>query len=59
MKMTVVVQYLGHVIHAGGLPTFRTVEIELTPEQQKQLILSQDEYFGTVVFQESKPSSAA
>jgi len=47
-SMTVLVQYLGHVIHAGGSVTYRTVDIELTDEQVKALELKVDEEYGPV-----------
>ena len=50
MKLTVVIQYHGHVIHAGGCTTYRTVVLELTEEQTKQLALKQDEDYGPVEF---------
>ncbi|MGK0705152.1 hypothetical protein ACSFCW_16970 [Yokenella regensburgei] len=48
--MTVLVQYLGHVIHAGGSVTYRTVEIDLTYDQVKALELKADEEYGPVIF---------
>lgn len=47
-SMTVLVQYLGHVIHAGGSVTYRAVDIELTEEQVKALELKTDEEYGLI-----------
>lgn len=49
-SLTVVIQYVGHVINAGGCVTYRSVEIKLTPDQMKLLELSTDEYYGPVSF---------
>lgn len=48
MKMIVMIQYVGHVVHAGGAVNYRTVEIELHEEQAKLLRLNDDEHFGPV-----------
>ena len=48
MTMTVMIQYFGHVVHAGGSTTYRAVTIELTDEQVAQLILQEDEAFGVI-----------
>ncbi|HCJ9395008.1 TPA: hypothetical protein NV922_001314 [Escherichia coli] len=47
-SLTVMVQYVGHVVNAQGSVTYRKVDIELTPEQQQKLVLSPDEYYGPV-----------
>ena len=47
--LTVVVQYMGHVINAGGLVSYRTVTLELTEEQQQKLQLKDDEHYSVVV----------
>lgn len=46
--LTVMVQYVGHVINAGGAVNYRTVEVALTPEQQQRLKLQRDEYYGPI-----------
>jgi len=33
MKITVMIQYYGHVIHAAGSMTYRAVSLTLTDEQ--------------------------
>lgn len=48
MKLTFLIQYYGHVIHAEGSVKYRTVDIELTPEQKQKLKLVKDEDFGVV-----------
>lgn len=48
MKMIVMVQYVGHVVHAGGSVNYRAVEIELTDEQSKMLKLNDDEHYANV-----------
>lgn len=47
-SLTVMVQYVGHVVNAMGSVTYRKIDIELTTEQQKKLILNPDEYYGPV-----------
>ncbi len=55
MKMTVVIQYIGHVIHAGGSVTYRRVTLDLTPEQAEALdLLCEEESFGPVIFDEDE-----
>jgi hypothetical protein len=49
INVTVVTQYYGHVIHAGGNTTYRTVELQLTPEQTVALQLRDEEAYGTVI----------
>lgn len=51
MKMTVMIQYFGHVYHAGGYTKYRPVTVDLTPEQAKSLALRDDEDYGPVGFQ--------
>lgn len=54
MKITVVIQYVGHVVHAGGLTTYRTVEIELTDEQAGKLKLAcEDESYATAIISDT------
>lgn len=48
INITIVVQYVGHVVNAGGSISYRTVVLELTPEQENSLKLSQDEHYGLV-----------
>lgn len=48
MKITVMIQYIGHVVHCGGVVTYRAVEIELTDAQATMLRLDYDESFGVV-----------
>ena len=48
MKIIVMVQYVGHVVHAGGSVNYRAVEIELTDEQSKRLKLQEDEHYGSI-----------
>lgn len=50
-KITVMIQYFGHVINAQGNMTYRAVEIELTDEQSKKLKLKKDEDFGVVAIE--------
>lgn len=50
-KITVMIQYFGHVINAQGSITHRLVEIELTEEQSKKLKLKKDEDFGVVAIE--------
>ena len=56
MKLHVMVEYVGHVIHAGGSVTHRHVEIELTDEQKKKLKLDQDEHYGVFSIETEKES---
>ena len=51
INITVVVQYVGHVINAGGCVNYRTVVLELTPEQEVRLKLKQDEHYGPIVIE--------
>ena len=46
MRLTVMIQYLGHVIHAQGDITYRAVQIELTDEQADKLRLRKEEAYG-------------
>ncbi|MEL7628730.1 hypothetical protein AAGW04_06960 [Pectobacterium aroidearum] len=50
IKMTVMIQYMGHVVNAGGNIEYRAVELELTEQQSEALALQQDEYYGPVAF---------
>lgn len=51
MKICVMIQYVGHVINAGGVVTYRCVELELTPEQVDKLRLERDEFYATMSLQ--------
>lgn len=53
-KITVMIQYFGHVIHAQGNVTYRTVELELTEEQSKKLKLRKDEDYGPIAIEVSQ-----
>tara|TARA_R110000851_G_scaffold33896_1_gene90369 strand:- start:10067 stop:10225 length:159 start_codon:yes stop_codon:yes gene_type:complete len=46
MKVTVVIQDVSLVVNAQGQVSYRSVQVELTPEQEAQLSLQKDEYFG-------------
>lgn len=48
MKMTVMIQYVGHVVHCGGSVTYRSVVIDLTAEQSEKLRMHDDEFFGPI-----------
>lgn len=50
VKITVMIQYVGHVVNAGGSVEYRAVEIDLTAEQSAKLALSQYEHYGPVAF---------
>ena len=52
MKMTVLIQYYGSVIHAGGHMTYRTVTLDLTDDQARALALRPDEEFGPIALDE-------
>jgi len=45
-SITVMIQYVGHVVNAGGAVTYRKVELVLTPEQRRIIALTEDEYYG-------------
>ena len=48
VKLIAMVQYVGHVVHAGGSVSYRAVEIDLTDEQAKKLRLrNEDEDYAT------------
>ena len=48
VKLIVMVQYVGHVVHAGGCVSYRAVEIDLTDEQARLLRLrNEDEDYAT------------
>ena len=49
VKLIVMVQYVGHVVHAEGSVSYRSIEIELTDEQAKKLRL-RNEYEDYATF---------
>lgn len=53
MEIHVMVQYVGHVINAGGVVTYRCVKIELTPDQVDKLKLGRDEFYATISMDEN------
>lgn len=57
MEMHVMVQYVGHVYHAGGVTTYRCVKVELTPEQVDKLKLGYDEFYATISLQQNEKGS--
>lgn len=48
MKLNVMIQYVGHVVNAGGTVTYRLAQVELTSEQDEKLRLSHDEFFSVI-----------
>lgn len=48
MKLNVMIQYVGHVVNAGGTVTYRLAQVELTDEQAERLKLSHDEFFSVI-----------
>ena len=54
MKITVMIQYLGHVIHAGGNISYRSVTLSLTEEQAAALRLLEDEDYGPIAIDKDK-----
>ncbi len=55
MKMTVVIQYIGHAIHAGGHITYRRITLDLTSEQADALTLHcNEEEYGPVIFDDDE-----
>ena len=46
MKITVMIQNYGYVIHADGRMTYRAVSLNLTDEQAAALELREDEDYG-------------
>jgi hypothetical protein len=57
MKLTTLIQYHGHVIHAGGHTTYRRVTVELTAEQAAALQLREDEDYGTMFIEHEEVQS--
>ena len=48
VKLIVMVQYVGNVVHAGGSVSYRAIEIDLTDEQARKLRLrNEDEDYAT------------
>ena len=58
MKVTVIIQYYGSVIHAGGHMAFRSVQIDLTEDQKKALALRPDEEYGPVALDDYSAAKA-
>ncbi|MDG7000416.1 MAG: hypothetical protein JRN15_15070 [Nitrososphaerota archaeon] len=53
--MTVVIQYIGHAIHAGGHITYRRITLDLTSEQADALTLHcNEEEYGPVIFDDDE-----
>lgn len=48
IKLNVMIQYVGHVVNAGGTVTYRLAQVELTDEQAENLKLSHDEFFSVI-----------
>ena len=48
MKLNVMIQYVGHVVNAGGTVTYRLAQVELTDEQVESLKLKHDEFFSVI-----------
>lgn len=48
MKLNVMIQYVGHVVNAGGTVTYRLAQVELTYEQVESLKLKHDEFFSVI-----------
>ena len=51
MKLTVIIQYYGHVIHAGGDIVYRRVTMELAEEQAAALQLREYEDYGHMLIE--------
>jgi len=54
MKITVMIQYYGHVINAGGNITYRSVTLTLTDEQAAALDLREDEDYGPTAIEKDE-----
>jgi len=50
--LTVVIRNDGPVIHCGDSPSYRSVQIKLTDEQIKQLVLSETNRVGVTAYYE-------
>lgn len=48
MKLNVMIQYVGHVVNAGGTVTYRLAQVELTDKQAEKLKLKHDEFFSVI-----------
>jgi len=48
MKLSVMIQYVGHVVNAGGTVTYRLAQVDLTDEQAEKLKLKHDEFFSVI-----------
>ena len=58
MKITVMIQYYGNVIHAGGSMTYRAVSLTLTDEQAAALELREDEDYGPTAIEKDDEVAA-
>jgi len=58
MKITVMIQYYGHVIHAAGSMTYRAVSLTLTDEQAAALELREDEDYGPTAIEKDDEVAA-
>jgi len=58
MKITVMIQYYGHVINAGGNMTYRSVTVTLTDEQAAALELNDDEAYGPTAIEKDDEVAA-
>jgi len=58
MKITVMIQYYGHVINAGGNITYRAVSLTLTDEQAAALELNDDEAYGPTAIEKDDEVAA-
>jgi len=58
MKLTVIIQYYGHVIHVGGDIVHRRVTLELTEEQAAALRLQKDEDYGPMLIEREEETQS-
>ena len=58
MKITVMIQYYGNVINAGGNMTYRSVSLTLTDEQAAALELNDDEAYGPTAIEKDDEGAA-
>jgi hypothetical protein len=52
-KLTIIIRDDGPLVHAGDSPSYRTVQIQLTPEQRKQIELRLTHSAGQEIYYES------
>ena len=57
MKMTVMIQYVGYVVHCGGSVNYRSVVIDLTSKQSEKLRLHGNEFFGPISISDEQCSN--